>query len=173
MNPLSNFILIGMAASGKSTIGRQLAASLGWAFVDTDHLLEAWWGAPLQHITDSLGLQNFLQAEAEQILRTSLQRCVIATGGSVIYNERAMQHLITLGHIIYLRTSFTSITKRLRNPGSRGLAIGPGQTLRDLYEERTPLYERYAQTTILTDGRSLDAICTELIHILTQSDHLL
>ncbi|GAB1410002.1 homoserine kinase [Desulfovibrionales bacterium] len=167
VNTSSNLVLIGMAASGKSTIGRQLAASLGWAFVDTDHLLEAWWGASLQHIADTLGLQNFLRAEAEQILRLQLHRCVIATGGSVVYDERAMQHLIHLGHIIYLHTSFASIARRLRNPDSRGLAIGPGQSLRDLYEERAPLYERYAQTTIVTDGHTPDDVCAEIIHDLT------
>ena len=164
----TNIILIGMAATGKSTLGRRLAKRLNWAFVDTDLLLEAWWGAPLQKIKDHLGLDPFVQAEAAQILRLNLRKCVIATGGSVVYSEIAMQHLQQLGRIVYVQSSFASITRRLTNPLSRGLAIGPGQTLKDLYDERAPLYERFAQMTVNTDGTSPDQSCTALIEGLSR-----
>lgn len=165
-----NIVLIGMAACGKSTIGRQLAERLGWAFVDTDQLLEAWWGASLQRIKDHLGLDAFVQAEADQVLRVNLRRCIIATGGSVVYSEAAMAHLAGQGSIVYLRSAYDSIAARLTNPESRGLAIGPGQTLRDLYDERAPLYERHAQVTVDSDGSDTHAICAAVIAAIPSFD---
>lgn len=162
MYPVRNIILIGMPASGKSTIGKQLAQRPGLALVDTDSLLEAWWGAPLQSIVDHLGQKAFIQAEAEQILRLVVERCVIATGGSVVYSETAMKHLSTLGLVVYLHASFTSIAHRLANPLSRGLALGPGQNLHELYVERSPLYTRYAQLTVTTDARTPEDVCAAI-----------
>ncbi len=158
-----NIILIGMAATGKSTLGKRLAKRLNRAFVDTDLLMEAWWGAPLQQIRDHLGLEAFVLAEAQQIQRLHLKRCIIATGGSVVYSEDAMKHLQDQGHIVYIKTSFESISRRLTNPASRGLAIGPAQTLKDLYDERAPLYARFAQLTVNTDGATPEESCSAII----------
>lgn len=168
-----NIILIGMAAAGKSTLGRRLAKRLDWAFVDTDLLLEAWWGAPLQQIKDHLGLEAFMQAEAEQILRLHLKQSVIATGGSVVYSEVAMSHLQDQGRIVYVQSSYDTIARRLTNPLSRGLAIGPGQTIKDLYDERAPLYARFAQLTVNTDQATPEQSCLAAIEGLsrTAQDH--
>jgi len=163
-----NIILIGMAAAGKSTLGKRLSKRLGWAFVDTDLLLEAWWGAPLQNIKDHLGLHAFMQAEAEQILRLHLRRSIIATGGSVVYSEAAMAHLKNQGCIVYTHSSYDTIARRLTNPLSRGLAIGPGQTLKDLYDERAPLYARSAQLTVSTDQAAPDQSSSAIIEGLSQ-----
>lgn len=162
-----NIILIGMAAAGKTTVGKRLARRLGWAFADTDLLMEAWWGAPLQKIKDHLGLDAFIRAEAEQVMRTFLKKCVIATGGSVVYSEPAMAHLASQGRIVYLESSYENIARRLTNPLSRGLAIGPGQTIKDLYDERAPLYARYAQVRVRTDQESPGQTCTAIIHALS------
>lgn len=159
---MRNIILIGMAATGKSTIGKQLAKRLALAFVDTDALLEAWWGAPLQSIVDHLGLEAFVRAEAEQVLRLHVQSCVIATGGSVVYSEEAMLHLGQLGRIVYLHASYDCIASRLDNPLSRGLAIGPNQTLAELYAERSPLYARFAQLTVPTDMLTPEEACARI-----------
>lgn len=164
-----NIILIGMAATGKSTLGKRLAKRLNWAFVDTDLLMEAWWGAPLQQIRDHLGLEAFVLAEAQQIQRLHLKRCIIATGGSVVYSEDAMEHLQGQGHIVYIETSFKSISRRLTNPTSRGLAIGPDQTLKDLYDERAPLYARFAQLTVNTDGATPEESCSAIIEGLSRT----
>ncbi len=160
-----NIILIGMAAAGKSTIGKQLADRLDLPFVDTDLLMEAWWGAPLQSIRDFLGLEAFLRAEAEQVLRLRLSGCVIATGGSVVYSEEAMARLREMGSVVYLRSSFETIARRLKNPLSRGLAMRPGQSIRDLYDERAPLYSRYAHLTVHadTDGEP-EEILSAIMH---------
>jgi len=163
-----NIILIGMAAAGKSTLGRRLARRLDWAFVDTDLLLEAWWGAPLQQVKDTLGLEAFMRAEAEQILRLHLKKSVIATGGSVVYSEAAMRHLQGQGRIVYAQASFDTIARRLNNPNSRGLAIGPGQTIKDLYLERAPLYARFAQFTVNTDQDTPEQSCLAVIEGLSQ-----
>lgn len=163
----TNIILIGMAAAGKSTVGRRLARELDWAFVDTDLLLEAWWGAPLQTISDHLGRDVFVRAEAEQILRVHLRRCVIATGGSVVYSRPAMDHLRGQGRIVHLESSFEEIAGRLTNPCSRGLAIAPGQTIRDLYDERAPLYAHYAQVRVRADGQNPDQACAAIIQALS------
>ncbi len=159
---MRNIILIGMAASGKSTIGKELAKRLGLAFVDTDALIEAWWGAPLQDVVDHLGQEAFVRAEADQITRLFVECCVIATGGSVVYSEAAMDHLASLGHIVHLWASFDSIAKRLRNPLSRGLAIGPGQSIEELYAERSPLYARFAQLTVDTDMLTPEETCARI-----------
>lgn len=164
-----NIVLIGMAAAGKSTLGRRLARRLEWAFVDTDLLLEAWWGAPLQAVKDHLGLEAFMRAEAEQIQRLHLKRSVIATGGSVVYSEAAMAHLTSQGRIVYIASSYETIARRLTNPLSRGLAIGPDQTLKDLYDERAPLYARFAQLTVSTDQTSPDQACSAIIEGLSQT----
>lgn len=160
----NNIILIGMAAVGKSTIGKHLAAKLDRPFVDTDLLMEAWWGAPLQSIRDFLGLSAFLQAEEEQVLRLRLAGCVIATGGSVIYSEDAMDHLHKMGSVVYLRSSFETIAKRLTNADSRGLALRAGQSIQDLFEERAPLYARHATFTVDADTADPDQISSAIIH---------
>jgi shikimate kinase len=165
----TNIILIGMPAAGKSTLGKHLAQRLGWAFVDTDLLMEAWWGASLQQIRDHLGLSDFVRAEAEQIQRVHLSQCVIATGGSVVYSESAMAHLQTLGRIVCLASSYENIARRLTNPQSRGLAMGPDQTLKDLYDQRAPLYARYAQLTVDTDDATPEEVCAVIIEALSRS----
>lgn len=165
----NNIILIGMAAAGKSTIGRYLGAALHRPFVDTDQLMEAWWGASLQAIRDQLGLTAFMQAEAEQVLRIDLKNCVIATGGSVVYSSQAMEHFQAMGQIVYLYTDFEVIAQRLTNPKSRGLAMRPGQSLRELYAERAPLYAQYAQLTINSQG-SPQEICAQIMTKLSVHD---
>jgi shikimate kinase len=169
---VDNIILIGMAAVGKSTVGKRLADKLTRPFVDTDLLMEAWWGAPLQSIRDFLGLDAFLQAEAEQVLRLRLAGCVIATGGSVIYSEEAMEHLRKMGSIVYLRAPFETIAKRLTNADSRGLALRAGQSIRDLYEERTPLYARHALFTVDADNADPDQISSAIVLALTREQEL-
>ncbi len=147
-----NIVLIGMPAAGKSTLGRMLAKQMDWAHVDTDALLESWWGMELQALRDHLGLEAFLDAEADIIAKTRLTRCIISTGGSVVYRDRAMQALRQTGKTIYLRPTLSALDKRLTNMGTRGIAMRSGQTLADLYEERGALYARYCDFELNTDS---------------------
>lgn len=141
-----------MAGVGKSTIGRYLAQELDWAQLDTDHLLEAFYGLPLQEIFDELGHKPFLLAEELVVANLGAKRCIISTGGSVIYGPRAMTRLHELGPVVYLAASMETIRQRIDNPGQRGLAMAPGQTLDQLFAERRPLYDREAGLVVQTDA---------------------
>lgn len=135
--------LIGMAGAGKSTIGLRLANELGWAFLDSDHLLEALYAARLQDVTDALGKEAFLDAESAMICSIRAHRAVIATGGSVVYRPAAMRHLASLGPVVHLDVPLAEVMRRIARNPQRGLAIGPGQSIADIYNERAPLYARW------------------------------
>ena len=137
-------VLIGMAGAGKSTVGKEIAHLTGWAYVDTDYLLEAAYGAPLQCVADAFDKKIFIGAEGEMICSIRASRAVIATGGSVVYHEAAMRHLARLGAVVYLCVPFAVIEQRIAAKPNRGLAIAPGQTLSGLFEERDPLYNAWA-----------------------------
>ena len=159
---LSCLILIGMPGSGKSTLGRLLCADKKCAWVDTDYLMQAWWGMPLQAVLDHLGLEHFLDAEAELVSSINLRQAVISTGGSVVYRPRAMQHLESLGRIVYLRAGLEVISERISDARDRGIAVQKGLSLEQIYGQRRPLYEKYAQLVLDTDEQSLEQ-CVEVI----------
>ena len=154
-----NLILIGMPASGKSTLGRLLAAQLSLSFLDTDDVLMRHLGEALQETIDRDGISRFLQREEESVLTIQTQGCVIATGGSVVYSQRAMAHLKSRGLCIYLSVPFRLIEARLNNLATRGVAIPQGQTLLDLFRQRDPLYASYADLIFREDDRFGDRSC--------------
>ena len=147
-----NIVLVGMPASGKSTIGVILAKELKYKFVDTDLLLQDATDQTLIEIIAERGLDGFLRFENEVVARLEARRTVIATGGSVIYGSEAMDHLKANGTVVYLKHRYEVIASRLTNITTRGVVMRKGATLRDLFRERTPLYERYADLTIEADG---------------------
>ena len=147
-----NIVLVGMPASGKSTIGVILAKELKYKFVDTDLLLQDATDQTLIEIIAERGLDGFLQFENDMVSRLQARRTVIATGGSVIYGNEAMEHLKAGGTVVYLKHRYEVIASRLTNITTRGVVMRKGATLRDLFRERTPLYERYADLTIEADG---------------------
>lgn len=140
--------IIGMAGAGKSTVGKALAHHLNWAYVDTDHIIEATYAAKLQSIADKLTKNEFLDMEASIIQSIHFNRAVIATGGSVVYREKAMEHLARLGVIVHLKVELNLILERIAKNPERGLAIAPGQTIEDLFYEREMLYQKYADITL-------------------------
>lgn len=144
--------LIGMPAAGKTTIGKLLADKLQWGILDTDAVMESLYAAPLQNVTDALGKAEFLAAESNMICVMQLGRCVIATGGSVVYSEKAMRHLAKLGLIVFVNAPLDIIVARVAEKPDRGIAIGPNQTLAELFAERETLYKKYAQI-ICDSGR--------------------
>ena len=143
-----SIILIGMPSSGKSTLGRQLAERLGFTYLDTDDVIRQQNGCSLQDIIDRDGLDVFRQREEAAIRSVRCSRTVIATGGSVVYLPQAMAHLRTLGTVVYLSMSFADLCRRIGDPRVRGVLIPEGFTFRDLYDERVPLYRRYADLTV-------------------------
>ncbi len=145
----NNLIFIGMPSSGKSTLGRMLAKELQRPFIDTDDVIRQLNGCELHQIMDRDGLDGFLQREVEAICTVDTQNTVIATGGSAIYSPVGMEHLKKLGRIIYVAISYDTLEQRVGDPHLRGVVLAPGKTLRDLYEERVPLYEKYADLTLV------------------------
>lgn len=140
--------IIGMAGAGKSTMGRELSKLLGWIYVDSDNLIEAAYGARLQNIADALSKEEFLDLEEVAIKRIRMQRCVIATGGSVVYRPSAVEHLRSLGPLLYLEVPLELVLERIARKPDRGLAIAPGQTVEDLFHERRLLYEQAASLRV-------------------------
>lgn len=143
---------IGMAGAGKTTVGRIVARALGWAFVDSDHIIEAAFAAPLQSVADAMTKDAFIDVEAEIVGRLRLSRSVIATGGSVVYRPDTMKHLAGLGPIVYLEVPMPVILERIARNPDRGLAIAPGQTVEELFREREELYRRYASISVEASG---------------------
>ncbi len=158
--------LIGMPGIGKSTVGLALAKSLDWAFVDTDYNIESLYGVPLQKITDAMTKEEFLDVEKQVIQSLRLFRSVIATGGSVIYRQEAMTHLRSLGPVVYLHAPLELILERIARNPQRGIAIAPGQTIEDLFEERAALYTKYAQCSLDVTSYSPEECAKTLIHLL-------
>ncbi|MDR2696426.1 MAG: shikimate kinase [Deltaproteobacteria bacterium] len=155
--------LIGMAGAGKSTVGRQLARLLDWKLMDTDQLIEAAYGVPLQDITDKLGKEAFLDVEATVICAIKAHRIVLATGGSVVYREDAMAHLRSMGPIAYLDVPLPVILERIARNPLRGLAVAPGQSVEDLFRERETLYARYADYTLDAGGLPPEVCATAIL----------
>lgn len=143
-----NIILIGMPGVGKSTLGVILAKLMGYSFCDTDLLIQEKCGKLLKNIISEKGIDGFLEIENKINASLATRRTVIATGGSVIYGKEAMENLRSLGKIVYLKQRFDIIDERLSDIKGRGVVLRTGQTLRTLFEERVPLYEKYADITV-------------------------
>ncbi len=150
-----NIILIGMPGSGKTTIGTELAEKTGYGYIDSDSVIVAREGKRLNEIIAQVGTEAFLDIEAKINSEICASRCVIATGGSVIYRDSAMQKLKQMGKIVYLKLAYEEIRRRLGDLKKRGVALKDGFTLKDLYDERIPLYEKYADITVELDGCSI------------------
>ena len=153
---MENVVLIGMPGVGKSTVGVVLAKVLGYQFIDADLLIQKKMNMVLSEIIKKEGTDGFMKIENDVKASIETDRTVIATGGSVVYCEEAMEHLKSIGTVIYLKLSLESLSKRLGNLVGRGVVLKKGQTLEHLYDERTPLYEKYADLTIDEENQELE-----------------
>lgn len=145
-----------MPGAGKSTLGVVLAKILGFQFLDSDLLIQKQENRRLSRIIEEEGIEGFKKIENRVNASIEVQDTVIATGGSVVYCEEAMQHLKSVGKVVYLKLPYKSVKKRLGNLKGRGVVLKEGQTLLDLYEERIPLYEKYADIVVDEEGRNLE-----------------
>ncbi|OHB65177.1 MAG: shikimate kinase [Planctomycetes bacterium RBG_13_62_9] len=164
-----NIVLIGMPGVGKSTVGVLLAKALGRNFLDVDVFVQAAEGRSLQEVIDRDGLAAFCKVEEDYTRCIDLTHAVIATGGSVVYSEEAMRHLAAHGVIVHLDLPVDEIEQRIRNLCTRGVVMEKGQTIRSLYDQRQPLYRKYAQLTIDCTGRTHDQIVSEIIRALAEA----
>jgi shikimate kinase len=160
---MNNITLIGMPGAGKSTLGVVLAKVLGYQFLDSDLLIQKEENRQLSQIIDQEGPEGFMAIENRVNASIEVDDTVIATGGSVVYCSEAMEHLKSIGKVIYLKLSLKELSKRLGNLKCRGVLLKDGQTLSDLYEERIPLYEKYADLVVDEEGKDLEASLQEIL----------
>ena len=159
---MNNIILIGMPGAGKSTVGVVLAKRLGYQFVDSDLVIQSRVGKLLYQIIEEKGIDGFIELEDEINASLSMKKTVIATGGSAIYGKESMEHFKSIGDIVYLKLSYETIKDRLGDLNERGVTVREGQSLADLYEERKPYYEKYADITIDCEDKMIRTIVEEI-----------
>lgn len=152
----NNIVLIGMPGVGKSTLGVILAKVLGYSFCDTDLVIQEATGKLLKDIIKENGVDGFVETENRIISKMFFSRSIVATGGSAVYGSEAMANLKSLGTVVYLKQSFKILSARLSDIKGRGVVLRDGQTLFELYEERIPLYERYADITVELGGGTVE-----------------
>ena len=155
MQKKTNIVLLGMPGSGKSTVGVLLAKRLGKRFVDTDLLIQEQEGRLLSEIIKEEGIDRFIEIENRVNASVMAENSVIAPGGSAIYGAEAMEHFKEIGEIVYLKLSYRSVARRLGDLTKRGVVFRPGQSLKELYKERCPLYEKYADYVVECDGKEI------------------
>lgn len=166
----NNIILIGMPAAGKSTLGVLLAKVLGKKFIDTDLLIQEKENMLLQSIINEKGLEEFKKIEEKTILESELDNAIISTGGSVVYYQSVMERLRKKGTIIYLALGYETIEERLNNIHTRGLVLEKGYSLRDLYNERLPLYKKYEDMTVDCEGLDVEENVEKIIDLLEEQN---
>lgn len=163
-----NITLVGMPASGKSTVGVLLAKRLGFSFVDVDIVIQEREKRLLKEIIAQEGLDGFMAVENRVNASLDVDRAVIAPGGSVIYGKEAMEHLKEISTIVYLKLSYEDVKARLGNLVDRGVVLKEGMTLLDLYDERVPYYEKYADITVDETGKTAGEIVDYLRKVMEQ-----
>lgn len=158
-NNNNNIILIGMPGAGKSTLGIVLAKIMNYQFIDADLVIQQQCDKTLQKLIDACGPDGFIEVENEILRDLEAEHSVIATGGSAVYSDEAMKHLASIGRVVYLKISYEQLVGRLSDLQERGVVLkgGIGMSLRELYDERKPLYEQYAEVTVDVDDLSITA----------------
>ncbi|REK75259.1 shikimate kinase [Paenibacillus paeoniae] len=160
-----NIVLIGMSGAGKSTLGLLLAQALKMDFVDTDLVIEQQEDRLLQDIMDQDGIDHFMAVEEAVLSKLQLNNCMISTGGSAIYSEQAMKALKQNGLVLYLHVSFEEISRRLTNIATRGIVMKNALSLKDVYEERLPLYIKYSDHKIDCSNRDVEQCVREILQV--------
>lgn len=165
---MKNIILIGMPGVGKSTIGVVLAKRLGYAFLDSDLLIQEKEGKLLHQLIEERGIEGFIAIEEKVNASIEEEKAVIATGGSAVYGEKAMAHFQSIGKIIYLSLPYEELADRLGDLNQRGVVLKEDQSLEQLWEERKPLYEAYADIFIDCHKKQIREIVEEIASILKE-----
>ncbi|MGN0435797.1 MAG: shikimate kinase [Wujia sp.] len=166
---MNNIVLIGMPGAGKSTIGVLLAKALNYAFMDADLVIQQKQGKKLYEIINENGIYEFLAIEDEVISGIEVSDTIIATGGSAVYGAKAMAHMKATGTIVYIQLSCDEIVRRVNNIKTRGIAMKDGKTLVDVYNERSPLYEQYADVIVDCNDTTVEESVERIVDALIRN----
>jgi shikimate kinase len=161
-----NIFLVGPMGAGKSTIGRHLADELHLEFFDSDHEIEKRTGADIGWIFDLEGEDGFRKREEDVINDlTDMQGIVLATGGGSIVTKAVRNRLSARGIVVYLQTTIDKQVTRTQRDKRRPLLQkdDPEKVLRDLAEERNPMYEEVADYVVQTDDQSARSVANQII----------
>ncbi len=170
---MKNIVLIGMPGAGKSTIGVILAKALGYGFIDSDLLIQERERRLLPRIIEEEGLERFIQIENEVNESIGGERSIIATGGSAVYGKSAMEHFRETAVIVYLRLEYEELERRVGDPRKRGVVLKEEQSFQDLYQERCPLYEKYAHIIVECEGFDVGELMLKIKNSLLNSQDVL
>lgn len=166
MQKKDNLVLIGMPGAGKSTIGVLLAKAMNYNFLDTDISIQKRENKKLYEIINEKGIDEFLKIENEVLAKLNVDGCVIATGGSAIFGAEAMANLSELGTIVYIKLSCEEIVRRVNNIKTRGIAMSKGKTMEDVYNERVPLYEKYAEIIVDGENTTIEECVEKIVNVI-------
>ena len=174
MSEKNNIVLIGMPGAGKSTLGIVLAKIVGYDFIDADLVIQNQCDKTLQKLLDACGPEGFISVENQVLSDLKAERSVIATGGSAVYSDEAMKHLSEIGHVVYLQISYDELKSRLSDLQERGVVLknGVGMSLHELFDERKPLYEKYAEVTVNVDDLTITAAARKVASALKTDSSL-
>ena len=164
----NNIVLIGMPASGKSSLGVILAKVLGKSFIDTDLVIQQRENALLCDIIAKEGVDGFMEKEEKAVLSINPENSIIATGGSVVYSSPAMDYLSGLGKIVYLMVEKKELFRRLKNIKERGVVLQPGESLDEMYNTRKQLYEKYADITVSEENKGIEEVIETIVDLLSR-----
>lgn len=160
---MKNIVLIGMPTAGKSTVGVILAKVKGYDFVDIDLIIQNQENRLLKDIIAQEGIEGFISIENRVNASLCVNHSIIATGGSVVYGHEAMEHLKDIGTLVYLKLNYETIQERLGNAKQRGVVLRENQTLFQLYHERCPLYELYADVIIEAENLEVEELVIKIL----------
>lgn len=168
---MENIILIGMPGCGKSTIGVVLAKKLGYRFVDSDLLIQEQYGMTLERLIEQYGDKGFIDIENNVNKSIDISRSVIATGGSAVYGEEAMEHFKQIGTVIYIDIPTEEICERIGSLKERGVVSNGKTTIEEIFEDRKRLYRKYADITVRFDNRLLREAVEEIYELIVNKDN--
>mgnify|MGYP000270246877 FL=1 len=166
-----NIVLIGMPGAGKSTLGIVLAKIMNYHFIDADLVIQNQCDKTLQKLIDACGPEGFIEVENEILRDIEASKSIISTGGSAVYSDEAMRHLTEIGTVVYLQISYDELVNRLHDLQERGVVLkgGIGMSLRELFDERKPLYEQYAEITVDVNDLTITAAARKVADAIKQA----
>ncbi|RNL47136.1 shikimate kinase [Paraeggerthella hongkongensis] len=166
-----NIVLIGMPGAGKSTLGIVLAKIMNYHFIDADLVIQNQCDKTLQKLIDACGPEGFIEVENEILRDIEASKSIISTGGSAVYSDEAMRHLTEIGTVVYLQISYDELVNRLHDLQERGVVLkgGIGMSLRELFDERKPLYEQYAEITVDVNDLTITAAARKVADVIKQA----